>query len=107
MNDQAGDMSAWLKELGSQIDHAEAKLKLTRPLTLDHKITNAELGARCNVLLEEVGESEEDIEERDRHVGALEHSFRLWAGEYRCWWHMMPRGRVRRDGKEAFAGPGY
>lgn len=78
MNNQAGDISARLKELGSQIAHAEAKLKLKRPLTLDHKVTNAELRARYSVLLKEVGEREEDVEEHGRHVGALEHSVGLW-----------------------------
>ncbi len=78
MNNQSQDISARLKQLGSQIDHAEAKLKLTRPLTLDHKITNAELRARYNVLLEEVDEGEKDVEERGRHIGDLEHSIRLW-----------------------------
>ena len=78
MNDQAGDLPSRLRKLGNQIDDAEAKLKLMRPLSLEHKITKAELRARYNVLLEEVGESEEDIEEHGRHVGALEHSFRLW-----------------------------
>ncbi|MEP7173796.1 MAG: hypothetical protein ABI705_09945 [Aestuariivirga sp.] len=78
MNNQAGDMSARLKELGRQIDHAEAKLKLKRPLTLDHKITNAEMRARYRVLIKEVSESEQDVEEHGRHVGTLEHSVRLW-----------------------------
>ena len=78
MNDQSNEMSARLKELGSQIDDAEAKLKLSRPVALDHKITNAELRARYNVLLDDVGESEEDIEAHGRHVGTLEHSVRLW-----------------------------
>ena len=78
MNDRAGNIRSRMKALGSQIDEAEAKLKLMRPPSLDHKITNAELRARYKVLLEEVGENEKDTEEHDRHVGALEHSFRLW-----------------------------
>ena len=78
MKDQTTVMSARLKDLGSQIDDAEARLKLMRPPSLAHKMTNAELRARYNVLLEEVSGNEQDIEEHGRHVGALEHSLRLW-----------------------------
>lgn len=78
MSNHIGDMSARLRKLGSQIDSAETKLKLRRPLTLDHKVTNAELRARYSVLINAVDGNERDIEEHGRHVSDLEHSVGIW-----------------------------
>jgi chromosome segregation ATPase len=78
MNNKVDELRARLQELGKQIDRAEEKLKLAQPISLDHKITNAELRARYNVLRQEIGETEGDLEAHGRHVGELEHSIRLW-----------------------------
>jgi hypothetical protein len=80
MEDHETDIHARLQKLGEQLRHAEAKFKLEDPVTLDDKVTGAELRARYNALLDRVGANVRDAEKHGRHVSDLEYSIRLWLG---------------------------